>query len=47
MCVFVWLCVQLNPWRISKIPDPACKLDDMEEKDYVNRWKSVYKKCKP
>ena len=31
-------------WRISKIPDPACKLDDLDEKDFMKRWKSTAKK---
>lgn len=31
-------------WRISLIPDPACKLDDFEEKDFMKRWKSTAKK---
>ena len=31
-------------WRISTIPDPACKLDDFEEKDFMKRWKSTAKK---
>jgi hypothetical protein len=31
-------------WRISKIPDPACKLDDFDEKDFMKRWKSTAKK---
>jgi hypothetical protein len=31
-------------WRISKIPDPACKLDDFSEQDFMKRWKSTAKK---
>jgi len=31
-------------WRISSIPDPACKLDDFTEKDFMKRWKSTAKK---
>jgi len=31
-------------WRISKIPDPACKLDDFDEKDFIKRWNSTAKK---
>lgn len=34
-------------WRISKIPDPACRRDDMDEKDFARRWRETYKKCKP
>lgn len=31
-------------WRISLIPDPACKLDDFSERDFMKRWKSTAKK---
>ena len=34
-------------WRISKIPDPACKLDDMKEPVFLKRWGSAAKKCGP
>uniref|UniRef100_A0A7S0M5H9 Uncharacterized protein n=1 Tax=Cryptomonas curvata TaxID=233186 RepID=A0A7S0M5H9_9CRYP len=34
-------------WRISRIPDPACRSDDLEERDFARRWKETYKKCKP
>jgi hypothetical protein len=38
----VW---QPNFWRISKIPDPGCKLDDMDEKTFLKRWNRAAKKC--
>mmetsp|Transcript_17702 Transcript_17702/g.42709 ORF Transcript_17702/g.42709 Transcript_17702/m.42709 type:complete len:392 (+) Transcript_17702:282-1457(+) len=38
----VW---KANFWRISKIPDPACKLDDMDEKTFLKRWNRAAKKC--
>mgnify|MGYP000874480231 CR=1 FL=1 len=34
-----------NFWRISKIPDPSCKLDDMDEKTFLKRWNRAAKKC--
>jgi hypothetical protein len=27
-----------NKWRISKIPDPACKIDPMPENEFLKRF---------
>mmetsp|Transcript_50 Transcript_50/g.159 ORF Transcript_50/g.159 Transcript_50/m.159 type:complete len:403 (+) Transcript_50:126-1334(+) len=32
-------------WRISKIKDPAGRVDDFSEAEYLKRWKSTAKKC--
>jgi len=36
-----------NKWRISTIPDPACKIDPMPEGVFIKRWGSASKKCGP
>jgi len=36
-----------DTWRISKIPDPACKVDPISERELMNRWKLTGKKCGP
>ena len=32
-------------WRVSKIPDPACRKDDFTEAEYLRRWNSAAKRC--
>ena len=31
-------------WRVSTIPDPACKLDNFSEAEFMKRWNSTAKK---
>mmetsp|Transcript_55955 Transcript_55955/g.147973 ORF Transcript_55955/g.147973 Transcript_55955/m.147973 type:complete len:523 (-) Transcript_55955:150-1718(-) len=36
-----------DTWRISKIPDPACRVDPMSEQRYLSRWESTAKRLGP